>query len=331
MSHKATMWAWAQERATGLGKLVLLALADCHNGKTGLCNPSNRLLSQKTGLAGRTIRVVLADLQGAGLIGRMMVSGSVCEFTLAMPEAVPARAQKDALTPAPHAAPPGTTCRPPRHHMPPPPACGATAYKEGTRKEPGIEPGIYARGAPVPPSEQPEIPSLPPRELSPLDRYWREAPPLLATIQGVKGDRAAHMWAGKALKALGKRPGRAMAVIRAAAAKAEAGIPYLQGCLQAEVARLAADAAPPAAAPVPEAVDGVRVEPVLDRCWDILGGDSRFPKLGHTVAGWLGAGLPPAVIYASLTSAAAKGVSGFAGEASLDRWVRACVRQAEDA
>lgn len=331
MSHRATIWAWAQDKAEGLGKFVLLALADCHNGKTGLCNPSNRLLCRKTGLAERTVREVLAALQEAGLITRMMVPGAVCEFTLAMPEGAVIKAPTRRDTPARGAPHPGATCPPPRHVAPPTPASGAGAYKEGTKKEPGIEPGRFARATPVPPPEQAEIPSLPPRELSPLDRYWREAPALLATIQGIRGDRAAHTWAGKALKAMGKRPGRAMAVIRAAAAKPDAGVAYLQGCLKAEEARLAADTAPPAAASFPDAVDGIRVEPVLDRCWDILGGDSRFPRLGHTVAGWLTAGLAPAAIYASLTGAAAKGVEGFAGEASLDRWVRACARQAEDA
>lgn len=49
-------------------KLVLLALADCHNIKTDRCNPSNRFLEAVTGLSSRSITASIQSLCNANIV-----------------------------------------------------------------------------------------------------------------------------------------------------------------------------------------------------------------------------------------------------------------------
>jgi len=63
-------------------KLVLLALADHANDKTGLCFPSIDTLATKTGFSGRTISKAITALEGQGLLQRNEVRGRVSHYDL---------------------------------------------------------------------------------------------------------------------------------------------------------------------------------------------------------------------------------------------------------
>lgn len=67
MSVKATNWAWEADLSPSQ-KLVLLALAHCHNGRTGQCNPRVSTIVDKTGLGERRVKGILKELREAGYI-----------------------------------------------------------------------------------------------------------------------------------------------------------------------------------------------------------------------------------------------------------------------
>lgn len=67
MSIEATTWAFSVRVKSG-PKLVLLALANCHNGRTGRCDPSIITLCDDTGLSKTAVHRALRDLEAAGLI-----------------------------------------------------------------------------------------------------------------------------------------------------------------------------------------------------------------------------------------------------------------------
>lgn len=56
-------------------KLVLLALADCHNVKTGRCNPSIRFLEAVTGLSTRSIIASIRELCNASIVTKTAFKG----------------------------------------------------------------------------------------------------------------------------------------------------------------------------------------------------------------------------------------------------------------
>lgn len=62
MSGKATFWAWDQPLKSSQ-KLVLLALANCHNKDTNQCNPSLQYLCKATGLDRKTVISSLGKLE----------------------------------------------------------------------------------------------------------------------------------------------------------------------------------------------------------------------------------------------------------------------------
>jgi hypothetical protein len=71
MSNIATHWAWAKIRGSGLPstrRLVLLAIAERHNGVSGRCNPSLNTLIRDTGLDRNVIPAAIRDLEESGLI-----------------------------------------------------------------------------------------------------------------------------------------------------------------------------------------------------------------------------------------------------------------------
>lgn len=86
MSHTALLWALKQpvakqgairdalqsgEEPPGLStneSLILIRLADHHNGQTGRCHPGMRLLSDETGLALSTVQNAVTALRDFGLI-----------------------------------------------------------------------------------------------------------------------------------------------------------------------------------------------------------------------------------------------------------------------
>jgi predicted transcriptional regulator len=70
MSNRATSWAIEIPDLPPTTKLVLLLLADCHNGGTGQCNPSPEWLSERAGMKERAIQMHLRKLEELGLLER---------------------------------------------------------------------------------------------------------------------------------------------------------------------------------------------------------------------------------------------------------------------
>ena len=72
---------WASKRELkGNNKLVLLALADYHNGKSGLCCPSTRAIAEWCGLSQPTVNRVIAFLRKEGFIEikhRFLIGGGL--------------------------------------------------------------------------------------------------------------------------------------------------------------------------------------------------------------------------------------------------------------
>ena len=62
-------WAFKQHLPAA-EKLVLLSLADHHNGGTGLCIPGQRSIADQTSLSVRTVQRCLQQLESRGLIER---------------------------------------------------------------------------------------------------------------------------------------------------------------------------------------------------------------------------------------------------------------------
>lgn len=60
---------------TATQKLVLLALADCYNEKSGRCDPSIRFLSALTGLSGRSVLTAIEQLCNANIVTKHKSDG----------------------------------------------------------------------------------------------------------------------------------------------------------------------------------------------------------------------------------------------------------------
>lgn len=58
------------DRITPTDKLILIVLADCHNGETGQCNPSIGYISEKTGFSKRSVNYSISRMMGSGVIIR---------------------------------------------------------------------------------------------------------------------------------------------------------------------------------------------------------------------------------------------------------------------
>lgn len=81
MSAKATFWAWEQKLSSS-EKLVLLCLADCHNGDNGRCDPSAKYIAEQTGLNIKTIPSALKSLLRSELITIKNRPGKSPQFLL---------------------------------------------------------------------------------------------------------------------------------------------------------------------------------------------------------------------------------------------------------
>lgn len=81
MSLAASSWAWSYP-LSHIPKLVLLALADCHNGITGLCCPSVAHLVQMTGLDRASVFRGLATLKKEGLVEVQQSKGHPSKYLL---------------------------------------------------------------------------------------------------------------------------------------------------------------------------------------------------------------------------------------------------------
>jgi hypothetical protein len=67
MSFDAIRWALRQELPTS-EKLVLVALADCHNGKTNRCNPAMQTIAKTAGITRRGAINIIQRLEQRGTI-----------------------------------------------------------------------------------------------------------------------------------------------------------------------------------------------------------------------------------------------------------------------
>ena len=63
-------------------KLVLWALADCHNGETGQCNPSVAYLVEVTGYTARAVGLAIAALEDAKQLSITRVAGGRSSYEL---------------------------------------------------------------------------------------------------------------------------------------------------------------------------------------------------------------------------------------------------------
>lgn len=100
MSIIALEWAWQQECATPSQKLVLVALAHHHNGKTGACFPSSARLSECCNLHSATVFRTIKILEKQGLVVIDRSHGKSNHYTLPIPndlsqDAIPPIAECD--------------------------------------------------------------------------------------------------------------------------------------------------------------------------------------------------------------------------------------------
>jgi hypothetical protein len=73
LSIHATSWAFKVQNILPSQKLVLIALADAHNGHTGECFPSINRIMQMTMLSERSVQRATVELEAAGLIRKEIV------------------------------------------------------------------------------------------------------------------------------------------------------------------------------------------------------------------------------------------------------------------
>lgn len=110
MSNEALAWAWRVPCAP-TAKLVLVALADRAN-EAGECFPSSRDIIERTGLAERTIRLALRELEAMGALRSEFRAGRSTIYVVSM------TAQRGASDAGGQEMPGGTTCRGGGHVMP---------------------------------------------------------------------------------------------------------------------------------------------------------------------------------------------------------------------
>ena len=67
MSIPAISWAYSQ-RLSAIPKMILIVLADHHNGETGQCNPSVKRICEMAGVVQRTVENHIETLEHAGLV-----------------------------------------------------------------------------------------------------------------------------------------------------------------------------------------------------------------------------------------------------------------------
>jgi hypothetical protein len=82
MSAKATFWAWRQPIKPATAKLVLLCLADCHNGDSGRCDPSVKYIAKTTGLDRKTVIAAIGTLVNHSVLSVEKRHGSSTDYCL---------------------------------------------------------------------------------------------------------------------------------------------------------------------------------------------------------------------------------------------------------
>lgn len=69
MSVQAIAWVLDRSNARGLDRLVLIVLANHHNGKDGRCDPGQRLIAREARIGVGTVSACLKRLQALGELG----------------------------------------------------------------------------------------------------------------------------------------------------------------------------------------------------------------------------------------------------------------------
>jgi hypothetical protein len=82
MSHEATRLAWLCTEPQHGARLVLLALADHHNGITNLCCPSVARLVERTRLERKAVLRAITDLEHLKIISTKRKNGCGSRYTL---------------------------------------------------------------------------------------------------------------------------------------------------------------------------------------------------------------------------------------------------------
>lgn len=86
MSYEATVQAWqsfaVHKELAATRRIVLLALAECHNKTTGRCDPSLDELVRMTGMKRNTIPPSIRDLESAGLLSVTRAHGTKSSYDL---------------------------------------------------------------------------------------------------------------------------------------------------------------------------------------------------------------------------------------------------------
>ena len=67
MSIKALAWALEQP-LSAIPKMILIVLADHHNGETGQCNPSVKRICEQAGVVQRTVEIHIANFERLALV-----------------------------------------------------------------------------------------------------------------------------------------------------------------------------------------------------------------------------------------------------------------------
>ena len=82
MSHEATNWASKVRGISPMQKLVLMLMADCHNGHTRECFPSIDTLAKDSCAGRRTVIRAIHSLEAAGLISIKKQEGKSNRYDL---------------------------------------------------------------------------------------------------------------------------------------------------------------------------------------------------------------------------------------------------------
>jgi hypothetical protein len=273
VSIVASTWAWTITGISSTEKIVLLCLADHHNGSTGRCDPAISGLINRTSLTDRTIQRALRVLARLGLIKITSREGRSSAYQLQLEQQVPT---PESTTGVPSWRGCHADAPPPSERHPTP--VTVAPKPEVTGKEPGqtwVDESANSK-----------------------DRLFSVGLAMLAARASLPEARARTI-IGQLLKAAGGDAGKVFAAIASAEkVRPVEPVPWLFAAIRP---RRAGDPKPAMKVQeLPCEVSGWLVQAVVDKVLDELGiGDKRFPSLPMVVAGLLREGFTPDVIYAA--------------------------------
>lgn len=82
MSFEAAAWAIKRRTRTPTAKLVLIALADCHNSDTGQCDPGNAYLADVAQCTKRSVINAIEELEELGYLSAEKSNGRRTNYDL---------------------------------------------------------------------------------------------------------------------------------------------------------------------------------------------------------------------------------------------------------